>query len=110
MFDFFLEEKHANSRADSKGIFLQKAKHWEYEKEWRICFMNDTYAKGTKYIKKSFKCVSAIYLGPRISKENEASVIQSVKQYENKYNSTIKIYKMYLDEVTYEIKEKEIIY
>lgn len=51
---------------DSKGIFLSKADHWKYEREWRICQMNDEANNETaKQI--PFDCVSAVYLGIRTS-------------------------------------------
>lgn len=108
LIDYFEGEKELRATDDAKGIFLQKAKHWSYEKEWRMCFMNDEYESGKKYIKVPFECVSAVYMGPRISQENENKVIKKIKEYEKKYNRTIKIYKMYLDENTYEMISRKL--
>lgn len=93
--------------SDTQGIFLQKADYWKYEKEWRICLMNpDPPKKQAVYI--MFPCVSAVYLGPRVEKDNICKVIGVVRAYEEKYAQSVKIYQMVFDEKTYELHPQEL--
>ncbi|MBR3816148.1 MAG: DUF2971 domain-containing protein [Clostridia bacterium] len=103
--DYFSGEKELKATEDTKGIFLQKSEHWKYEKEWRLCFMNTDCCEES-YIIQPFDCVSAVYLGPRISKTHKEKVLSVIKEYNKNHNRNILAYKMFLEENTFNLKEK----
>lgn len=105
--DYIEGDREVDAISDTKGVFLQKADYWKYEKEWRICYTN--YELDSNVVKVvPFPCVSAIYLGPRISEENYKKVIETAIEYQNVHNYELRIYQMTLDEKTFELHPKEI--
>ena len=107
MCDYIEGDREVDAISDTKGVFLQKADYWKYEKEWRICYTN--YELDSNVVKVvPFPCVSAIYLGPRISEENYKKVIETAIEYQNVHNYELRIYQMTLDEKTFELHPKEI--
>ena len=68
-----------------KKTFLTKSKHWEYEKEWRICKKDNLYAFQPESL-------TGIILGARISTADEKEVLNWIKAREypiNLYRSSI---------------------
>lgn len=105
--DYIEGDREVDAISDTKGVFLQKADYWKYEREWRICYINYALDSArTKVV--PFPCVSAIYLGPRISEENRRKTIEVAIKYQNVHNCVIRIYQMMLDEKTFELHPKEI--
>lgn len=93
--------------SDTKGIFLQKADYWRYEKEWRICRINRD-PQNTQAICIDFPCVSAVYLGPRVDKNDIRKIIEAVRDYEEKYSQTVGLYQMVFDDHAYDLHPLEI--
>ena len=79
---------------DTKGVFLQKASYWKYEQEWRLCIINED-KSAEKNI--PFACVSAVYLGPRISNSDLRCVVDLVRDYERNNQCHVDIYKTMLN-------------
>jgi hypothetical protein len=93
---------------DTKGIFLQKADYWKYEREWRICQSNRD-PQNMQAIRVDFPCVSAIYLGPRVAKNDISNINETIKNYEVKYGQTVRMYQMVFDDYTYDLHPQEIV-
>lgn len=91
-----------NIIGDTKGIFLQKANCWKYEREWRLCKINPNIDKKEE-IEILFPCVSAIYIGPRIKDDDYIKVMECVKEYEQKYKCTIDINRIKLSKNTFDL-------
>jgi hypothetical protein len=60
-----------------QAFILTKAKHWEYEKEWRIVIADNT-IQNSRYITLPSGIISAIYLGCKISQENRNEILRRV--------------------------------
>ena len=103
LISFLDEENSEQSLEDYKGIFLSKASYWKYENEWRILILNN--GKSNHVIELPLRCVSSIYMGPRISKKHQECIVKMVENY-NKFNTQhkIKLYTAMLDENKYSIK------
>jgi hypothetical protein len=93
---------------DAKGVFLQKADYWKYEREWRICYMNQGLLSGEDYIEKPFPCVSAIYLGPKMERGTEEKALNAVADYERNHQEKVRVYKMEFDGRSYKLHPREI--
>lgn len=72
------------------GSFLCKAEDWSYEKEWRVIspYREIPYFESSQYIR-------AIYLGTKISQENEGKTME--------LSGDIPVYKMQLAKDTYDL-------
>lgn len=98
---------------DKMALFLQKAKEWEYEKEWRIIATYDQIYNtadnvgnenielyGIEDIRLSVdKCVKAIYLGPRM----ESEIKKHIKEICDRKGCTTMIYDTSLSNKKYEL-------
>lgn len=80
-------------------FFMHKKNDWSYEKEWRIIA-----DKETMYITLANDSISAVYLGPRISKENVEWVNFWTKYFNQDAN--IPIIQMTYESTKYDLIEK----
>ena len=103
LIDYFNGEKELDATRDAKGIFLKKADCWKYEKEWRACIMNVD-NESASHIEISFPYVSAIYIGARTSQEDIERIKSKVAEFTDKYKCPIELYKMKLNETTYDLE------
>ena len=88
--------------AQIKTIYLTKAKHWKYEKEWRIILPEQGRTLHT--IKP--KALVSVYLGCQIDEGLRKTVIKWCLQREPKP----KVYKMTTDDTSFSLKESEVLY
>lgn len=72
-----------------------KSKSWQYEKEWRLILEGDL--ECPEYYNISALYPDAIYLGPQISKMDEAFLIQAALSLTTPRGGPLKIYKMSVD-------------
>lgn len=113
LFDYYMDSEgslSANAEkgilGDTKGNFFFKSYHWKYEREWRSCHIRKRDENNEKTV--GFPCVSAVYLGPRISGEDRNRVLEVVKKYEKKYKYPVKVFQMKLDDNTFKLHQHKI--
>lgn len=112
--EFVKGDKDLEATKDAKGIFLSKSDVWKYEKEWRICVMNDENSK-ENVEKTPFDCISAIYMGIRIEEKDVVKVIEALNEYNKKHKvktvDKIKLYKMKMPkDNSYNLTSEEVNY
>lgn len=83
-------------------IYFTKARHWHYEKEWRVILPEH----GRSLQKINPNALVSVHLGCQIAKGNKEKVINWCLQREQKP----KVYEMIKDDTSYSLKENEISY
>ena len=58
---------------------LTKSKHWEYEKEWRVISRLRNKSELYEILPFDFKEIGAVYLGCKITSQNEEQVLDLMK-------------------------------
>jgi|GEM_PF-519615 len=86
----YTESVKSSTKEWTYGSFLCKAEDWSYEREWRVI---SPYRKIPYF--ESSQCIRAIYLGAKISQENEGKIME--------LSGDIPVYKMQLAKDTYNL-------
>ena len=97
--EYFSNNKYFNNLISTYAAMI-KAEDWSYEREWRLIIPLGKQESGFFLV--NAPRPKAIYLGLRISEENENKLIAAAK------NKNIKIFKMVRPSSTFEIEFKEI--
>lgn len=101
---------------DIMPLFLTKGEKWSYEREWRIIYtLLQIYEEDEEQLYNGiihFDCATGIYLGYRINKEIENNIHEIVERINKDRiengRTTISIYKMCLENDSYELSTKKI--
>lgn len=98
---------------DAILLFLYKNKKWEYEEEWRVIFTDyeiyESNNENSNII--DFDCISAVYLGCRISLEHKDHIIEIANRLNQtrSANEAVKVYQLSLGKTTYSLEKEQLL-
>lgn len=84
----FMEDKEEYNCLMASYVSMNKSTEWQYEKEWRYSI---PWGPGAEPFAKGVPTPTAIYLGTKISSENEKAIIEIAQE------KSIEVYKMKME-------------